>query len=91
MKSKKQNKLTNITKQKQIHRYREHSRSLPEERGMGMSEIGEGNEEVHTLVTSHESDTYIQNREYSQYVVNNNVISFYSEQVATRLTMVIIS
>ena len=90
MKSKKQNKLTDRTKQKQIHRYREHEQELARGEEHGDEGNGGGKLRSTNFIISHERDTYIQNREYSQYIVNSNVISFYSEQVAIRLIMVIL-
>ena len=87
MKSKKQTDVR--TKQKQIHRYREHGQELAREEH-GDEGNGGGKLRSTNFITSHERDTYIQNREYSQYIVNSNVISFYSEQVAIRLIMVIL-
>ena len=40
---------TNIAKQKQTHRYREHTSGCQRGEGRGMSKIGEGNLEVQTL------------------------------------------
>ena len=45
---KKQNKWTNITKQKHAHRYREQTGGYKRGVGGGMREIGEGDEEVQT-------------------------------------------
>ena len=57
----------NITKKKQIHRFREETTGYPWEEGKGRGNTVVGNKEVQTIM--YKISYIVQYREYSQYFI----------------------